>query len=191
MRRHGFTVAALVSALGLSACMGDVGDAGSSLRAVDEGAMTSQTLYMVPDVSAIPLTALELEQEGIDVSAATPVRVEIFDDVAVAWFAPAGEAIISRSSIVAMWRVVERQPIAGELEGGEPGVSSYTQPVTTVTLVIDSTPTTTEEQLADGIDTQVTTRPIEQTIIDFLDRVGTPEEMWYVGRLIGYHPGCI
>lgn len=192
MRTYGITLGALTLALGLLGCAGDVGESGSLLRAVDEDAMTSQVLYMAPDVSAIPLTLGQLEEQGVDPAVATPVRVEIFDDIAVAWFAPAGEAVISRSSIIALWTVVNRQPIAGELADGA-GIS-VTEPTDgfEVPRLVGDEPVSNETQLRDGIDVQyVTTTPVEQTIIDFMDRVGTPEELWFLGQLGGYHPGCI
>lgn len=193
MRKVGITVAVLASALGMWGCAGDVGDAGGMLRAVDEGAMTSQVLYMVPDVSAIPLTAAQLDEEGIDVTLATPVRVEIFDEVAVAWFAPDGEAIVSRSSIVAMWQVVNRQPTAGEV-ANDPGASGtvYTPPTDVLIATFEGQTTTNETRLVDGVEEQVAvTTPVEQTIIDFFDRVGTPEEAIFIEWLSTYHPGCI
>ncbi len=199
MRNLG-TMLALATALGLLGCMGDIsesnlaGDVSQTefLRAVDEDAMTSQVLYMVPDVSPVPLTAAQLEELAIDATLATPVRVEIFDEVAVAWFAPAGEAVISRNSIVAMWTVLQRTPIAGELEAGPPTVASDIEPRATTMLIETEQPNSTENRLIEGISAQTrVTNPVEQTIIDFFDLVGTPEEMLIIAILSGYHPGCI
>lgn len=183
MRITQWMLVALAGAL-MAACSADVADSGGYLRAVDEDAMTSQTLYMVPEASVYPMTAAALEAEGLAETDAIPVRVEILDDVAVAWFAPAGEAVISVDSIVALWRVVDRQPIAGEVTPGErPEVIEalpYVEAEVTLTLDADETH---EVQTVDP-------GGAAATIVDFYDRLGTPEEWWMLNVLRNHHPGC-
>jgi hypothetical protein len=190
MRKTLFTMVAVLGALAAQGCASDVGDAGATLRAVDEGTLTSQVLYMAPDVSAIPLAAAELEALGVDRADATPVRVEVFDDVAVAWHAPYGEPVITREGIVALWSVVNRVPTAGELEAGEsPVVVSPSG--TSETPTVAWSPSGVAAEVEEDLSQTPTVSTAEQTIIDFFDRVGTPEELWFVGQLAGYHPGCI
>lgn len=173
-------------------CAGDIGDQGALLRGVDEGAMTSQVLYMVPELSAIPLTASELEAEGIDASTATPVRIEVFDEVAVAWFAPEGVPVIDRNSIVAIWSVVQRQTIAGELEPGtEISVNTPQETPSVAQIQPGATPSSTPYITNARVDLDLAPyAQVGQTIIDFFDRIGTPEDIEYFAIIAGYHPGC-
>ncbi len=190
MRKVWISVSALLWALGLWGCAGDVGGSDSLLRAVDEDAMTSQVLYMAPDVSAVPLTASQLEAQGVDQRLATPVRIEIFDDMAVAWHAPEGQAIIARDSIVAVWDVVQRREISGELsEAPGLGTSVITPGSTDVVVDLDETPTI-DVDLANLGAQEIGPTPAEQTIIDFLDRLGSDLEQFYIARIVFYHPGC-
>ncbi|HJL15519.1 MAG TPA: hypothetical protein RMH99_07690 [Sandaracinaceae bacterium LLY-WYZ-13_1] len=197
MRWTKTTGAALVAAsMMLAGCASDVSDSGAPLTRVDRDAMMSQLLYLAPEHAARPLTASELEDRGVDRREAVPVRVEVFEDIAVAWFAPDGEAIIGRDTIVSLWYVVEPEnveTIANEVEGG--GGYDVTEPPTVdaTDYVLDgpvtTTATTTEierEQL------EVTPYdPTRERIIEFFDRVGTPEELLIVEELGGYHPGCL
>lgn len=188
MRTYGMVVAALM-ALGGWGCAGDVAGSSGLLRAVDEQALTSQVLYMVPDVSALPLTQSQLGELQVDPSMATPVRVEVFDELAVAWFAPAGEAIISRSSIVALWEVVHRTPTAGRVANDPSPTDSYVVPSSTPVVTLDPGARATTNETVPSL-VRVTS-PAEQTIIEFFDRLGTPEEAAFVEIVSGYHPGCI
>lgn len=184
MRIQKLMILAAAAAL-LAACGADVGEAGTRL-VVDEAVVTGEVLYVLPDVSQVPFTAHELEVLGIDESEAIPVRVEVFEDIAVAWFAPDGEARIGRDWIVALWRV-QRTPVDGELAGSEaPTVS----PSGTVSGEVD--PTT----IVDMGDTyEIELRPevqnsAEMTIIEFWDRLGTPDEISMLEELYQHHPGC-
>ena len=186
--RHLRTMLAAMAAVGMMAgCASDVGDESAHLVRVDAGAMMGQQLFMVPELSAVPLTRVELEAQGVDEAEAIPVRVEIFESIAVAWFAPGGEALIGRDMIVALWRV---QPIAGEVASDAP--YDVTEPpalVESVAFVQDSSNATNEVDPS-----QVTATPydaVADRIIDFFDRAGTPDELAIIEELGGYHPGCL
>lgn len=183
--KHLRTMLATMAAVGLLAgCATEVGDGSEALVRVDADAMMAQQLFMVPELSAMPLTRGELDAEGVDETSAIPVRVEIFEDIAVAWFAPDGAALIGREFIVALWRVV---PIAGEVAPGE--VTDVTVPPTLTTSL-----TYVREEIAEVDPEQVTTSPYQDAadrIIEFYDRAGTPDEAIMIRELGGYHPGCL
>jgi hypothetical protein len=176
---------ALIGAIG---CAG-VGETNETLRAVDEDALTTRLLYLRPELSPFPVTAGELEASGEDPATAIPVRVEVYDDLAVAWYAPGGEPLIGRDSIVALWDVVDRQPISGEVDQREPvTVIEPDRPV-----YIDEVPRSLEDAPAEA-QQQRTSVPLDEvraTIIDFYDRVGTPDQIWMIEELAEAHPGCI
>lgn len=177
------TMLALAGAL-VVACGADVGEHGTRL-VIDEAQVTSELLYMMPDVSQVPFTARELTAQGIDPAEAIPVRVEVYDNTAVAWFAPDGVARIGRDWIIALWQA-ERVPVSDETWTGDapetnrPGNGYY-----------------------EGSDINVEARPSYDiqlngvpesagaiAIIDFLDRLGTPAELELYEELIQRHPGC-
>ena len=117
-----------LGALAAQGCASDIGDHGATLRAVHEGTLTSQVLYMASDVSAIPLTAAELEAQGVDPASATPVRIEVFDDVAVAeidpWLQP-GETERLKAALEAAgtkWNFLPFRPglVGGHCIGVDP-----------------------------------------------------------------------
>lgn len=169
------------------ACASDVDPTTSTLRIVDEDAVTSQLLYMAPELSPYPMTEATLQREGIDVVDAIPVRIEVFDEVAVAWYAPGGEAIINMDNVIALWSVVDRQQTAGELDRTNPaevgGVDAIVQ--------TDATGVETELPMLDvGFDAQDAVDVRASAIIDFFDRVGTAEEAFMARRLREDHPGC-
>ncbi|MFK7987452.1 MAG: hypothetical protein AB8I08_15630 [Sandaracinaceae bacterium] len=170
----------------LAGCSSDVSDTGSALHEVDVELITSQTLYVVPDM-LVPLTAEEAE--GYE--DAIPVRVELLENTAVAWYAPEGEAIVSRETIIALWGVVERTPINDTLAAGEePSVV-----LTPGTNEAASLPSLLPEYEGVLVDSELTvTNPrnsAETAILDFLDRLGSPEELPMMRELGGAHPGCI
>jgi hypothetical protein len=169
----------------LAACGADVGDSGSALRLVNEDAITSQVLYMLPEVSQVPYTALEMEERGLDTQAAIPIRVEVYDEVAVAWFAPGGEALVGRDHIVALWQVLDRTPIVDEVDPGS--APSLVGPTPFIEVDFDLA----EQPDVDQELTTVPTSAAAQAIIDFWDRAGTPDEIWMLGVLANSHPGCI
>ena len=179
--KNGLLVA--LALVGAAACSADVGDRGDTLRAIDEQAMTSQLLYLLPDVSPFPMNAADLAASGEDTTSAIPIRVEVFDDIAVAWFAPGGAARVNRQGIVALWRVENRTPIAGELENNpetgvvNPGIAPIfvgdqlsSEAIVTQTIPVDE---------------------VQQTILDFFDILNTQEEVGALIRLGLYHPGCL
>jgi len=168
----------------LVACGADVGEHGTTL-VIDEAQVTSDVLYMMPDVSQVPFSAIELEEQGIDPSAAIPVRVEVFESTAVAWFAPDGQARVGGDWIIALWSV-ERVPVSDETASGiAPDVRRPDETIETAEPNADSRP---------GYDIQLDQVPEHAgavAIIDFLDRLGTPAELDLVEELISYHPGCL
>jgi len=190
----------------LVACGADVGEATSRL-AVNEDLMTNEVLYVLPDVSQVPFTARELETLGFAPAEAIPVRVEIFEDIAVAWFAPDGEARIGRDWIVALWRVqrASAQELArGELPSGAAAVSDDTfsdaPPAVNAPAYHDDAAT-----LGPGATYEIEARPelrggaevggaevggAEVTLIEFWDRLGTPDELTMLEELYQHHPGC-
>lgn len=192
MRIHKRLMLAVAAAL-LAACGADVGEAGARL-VVDEDLMTSEVLYVLPDVSTVPFTARELDGLGIDEAEAIPVRVEIFEDIAVAWFAPDGEARIGRDWIVALWSVergrVERAsseapnatPIVGEVEAGE---APTVNPSLSADVEAPAAAGTYDIELRPELQTAA-----EATIIEFWDRLGTPDELQMLEELYAHHPGC-
>lgn len=185
MRIHNRLMLGLVAAL-LAACGADVGEAGTRL-VVDEDLMTSEVLYVLPDVSTVPFTARELEVLGIDEAEAIPVRVEIFEDISVAWFAPDGEARIGRDWIVALWRVHHGSatPISGELEGSEPPTVNATAGSYAGEAAVLDNGGTYDIEMRPELQTGA-----ESTIIEFWDRLGTPDELQMLEELYAHHPGC-
>ena len=171
----------------VAACGADVGEHGTRL-VVDEARVPSEVLYMLPDVSQVPFTAAELAAQGTDVSEAIPVRVELFDGVAVAWFAPDGVARIGGDWIVALW-AVERVHVSDDVRGGDapetraPGVGTAT--------TYEGSGDVRENRQSFDIQLNVTEHPGALAIIDFLDRLGTPAERILLEELITYHPGCL
>ncbi len=166
-----------------AACGADVGEHGTRL-VIDEAQVTSDVLYMLPDVSQVPFTAIELEEQGIDASEAIPVRVEVFDSMAVAWFAPDGEARIGGDWIIALWSV-ERVPVSGETAADTPEVRQPGEAFEAADVNVDTRP---------DYDIQVEQVPNHAgavAIVDFLDRLGTPAELDLVEELIAFHPGCL
>ena len=177
-------VLALVGALAV-ACGADVGEVGTRL-VVDEARVTSEVLYMLPEISQVPFTALELEEQGIDRSQAIPIRIEIFENTSVAWFAPDGEARIGRDWIVALWSV-ERTPISDDTYAeGTPEVNVPASNYIGGAATLDSRPNYDIEL------TQVVgLSAAESRIIEFVDRLGSPDELAALEELVTAHPGCL
>lgn len=178
-----------IVALGATACAADVTSSETGLvAAVDEGAVTGQLLYM-HDVSAMPLTAEDLTELGIDESDALPVRVEILDGVAVAWFAPEGEALYGQENIVALWEVLDRAepqdvtPIYNETHPNDPSPTVVPHRVTG----------TYHPEAEIGVEQDVGTlpmNPVGEAIIDWYNKVGSPDELQYLQLLQTQHTGC-
>ncbi len=175
---------------GLTACSADVGERGDTLRAVDEQAMVSQLLYMRLDVSPFPMTAADLEASGEDATLAVPIRVEVFDEIAVAWFAPGGVARVNRSGIIAVWRVENRTPTGGELDNdAEIGLV-----VPGGVDIFLGDPLTANPSIARPEANQTSDLPREvvvRAIIDFFDILNTQDEARIIATIGGYHPGCL
>ena len=92
--------------LGLLGCASETGTGSSSsgLTWVRKADFENQILYYDARVSAAPLTAEEIG----DTSSAIPVQVVFYEDAAVAWFAPEGNARIGdHTAVVASWPVME------------------------------------------------------------------------------------
>jgi hypothetical protein len=173
-------------ALSLVGCAADIGENGSTLRRVNERAMTSQVLYLAAGI-AVPLTAEQMEAEGHDFASAVPVRVEIFENTAVAWYAPEGEAVLGVENIRALWQV-ERQEISDEIvPDGEGEGEGETTPDTTNTLRQDIPGLGTDLQ----IDRETLWNPVGTVIIDFVDEYGSSEEAWMLEEIGSSHPGCL
>ncbi|MGE0786961.1 MAG: hypothetical protein AB7S26_14910 [Sandaracinaceae bacterium] len=172
-----------MAALLATACSADVTGSGTELiAAVDEDAVTTQLLYM-HDIAALPLTESDLVDLGIDVADATPVRVEVYDGVAAAFFAPDGVALYGRDNIVALWDVLDRQTIADETHN--PGSTPVVNP---------NIGTVGQYNLQDEIgirpDVVATPDTTGATIINWYNRVGGAEELRLLQRLERGHPGC-
>lgn len=184
MRTVRLVILALAGVL-MSSCGAPVGEVGTRL-VVDEVQVTSDVLYMLPEISQVPFTALELTEQEIDPSQAIPIRVEIFESIAVAWFAPDGEARIGRDWIVALW-TVERIPVSDETySDGEPTVSVPTSNYIDADAILD-------RRSSYDIELNQVVRPsaAETTILEFLDRLGSPEELAAIQELVSAHPGCL
>ncbi|MCB9592341.1 MAG: hypothetical protein H6719_06385 [Sandaracinaceae bacterium] len=175
-------LAALAGAL-MIACGADVGESGTRL-VIDEAQVTSETLYMLPDVSQVPYTLAELNAQGIDPTEAIPVRVEVFENVAVAWFAPDGVARIGGDWIIALWSV-ERVAISDETARGDaPEITTPGTYYNGADINVEARP---------SYDIQLTNVPEHAgaiAIVDFLDRLGTAAELELYEELITHHPGC-
>lgn len=182
MRTLRMMVLALAGVL-MVACGADVGEHGTRL-VVDEAQMTSEVLYMLPEVSQVPFTALELQEQNIEPSSAIPVRVEIYEGTAVAWFAPDGEARIGADWIIALWSV-DRVPVSNETAAD--GTGSIRTPGQTV----DATDLNVPSRPDYDIQLNDTTHPGEVAIIDFADLLGTPVEFQHFEEIVNYHPGCL
>ena len=181
------TILSTLGALALLAgCSADVADTGAPLRQVDVDAMTSQTLYIATE-SALPLTVEDLAARGIAEDEAIPVRVEIFETTAVAWYAPAGEPVVSRDTIIALWQVVGRTEIANPT--ADPADQPVQEPAYVVDLVsdLDYQP----DFPGSGVEQVDTTSGAEAAILDFMDRLGSPDEIPMIAELGTYHPGCL
>ena len=175
--------------LGAVGCATDVGERTDTLRAVDESALTTQLLFMQPELSPFPMTAAELDERGTDRAEAVPVAIEVYDTVAVAWFAPDGEPIIGRDTIVALWSVVERaQPAAGTVREDE--LITVVEPGD-VTIFVDLAESNTLEDEVQHPRTELPLDAVGRTIIDFWDRLGSPEELAMLSILQDAHPGCL
>ncbi len=174
-----------LAALLASACSADVTSSEGLLAEVDEATVTDQLLYM-HDMSPVPMTVNDLEALGVDPANAIPVRVEIFDTIAVAWFAPEGEAIIDRDYIVALWEVVDRgTPLRDETFSPE-------QPTPVINpgeIVVGQY----NVQAELGLDLEV--GQIDQgaagvAIINWHNKAGTQEELRMMRLLQTHHTGC-
>ncbi|MGE0786092.1 MAG: hypothetical protein AB7S26_10415 [Sandaracinaceae bacterium] len=191
-------IAAALATL-LTACGADIGERGTSL-VVDEGFVTGEVLYVLPDVSQVPFTAREIQALGFDESQAIPVRVEIFEDIAVAWFAPDGNARIGREWIVALWRVqrttMSRTIADGLVQSGEPSIVAAPSTSNATSNAASNGHDATAAVLAEGVDgydielRTETQSAAEVTVIEFRDRLGTPEELSMLEELYLHHPGC-
>jgi hypothetical protein len=102
----------VVSALlGLLGCASEPGTGSSAtgLTWVRKADFENRVLYYDARISASPLTAEEMG----DTSSAIPVQVTFYEDAAVAWWAPGGEARIGDpAAVVASWPVVENAETA-------------------------------------------------------------------------------
>ncbi len=192
MRTH--SIACVVLALAFAGCSQDVGERGASLRMVDAEALTSQVLYMVPELAATPFTSDQLAEEGVAVETAIPIRVEIVENLAVAWFAPDGEPIFSRDTIVAIWPIVNAEQISND-ELSRDGTTILTPDATYETAQIEElalVATTPTYESADApLAPTSTTTPAEDAIVDFFNRVGTLDEAELWEQIVPYHPGCL
>lgn len=186
MRTRTTSLLSLFAAFGLLlGCSADIADGSAALHEVDVQALTSQTLYLVPD-SLVPLTA----EEAAGYDEALPVRVELLEDTAVAWYAPAGEAIISRETILALWTIEQRTEISDAVAAGEePAVASATEEPDSAAPYLELPGS------ADPIESElILVNPqsaAETAILDFFDRLGSPEEIPMLREIGGAHPGCI
>jgi len=179
----------IVAAIGgLYACASDVGERTDTLRVVDQNAITGQLLYMQPQASPYPMTAAQLAESGTDVNEAIPVRIEVFDDLAVAWFAPEGVARVNRDGIIAAWDVVERTPTSGELDNAEVGV---VEPGDQDVFVVVADPSGVHvDNPAQAARVELPANAIDLAILDFQD-LFTLEELRVIQELTGHHPGCL
>lgn len=174
-------------ALLVGACSADTGTTStpSLLAEVNETRLTSELLYM-HDMSPVPLTENDLQAHGIDRMDAIPVRVEVFDEIAVAWFAPDGEAIVSTDNIVALWDVIERgTPVENE---------TYIphQPETVIIpgeIVVGNHNVEEEFGINVDIGVDVTTAP-EVALMDWYNLVGTQDELRALRLMELHHEGC-
>ncbi|MBN4049488.1 hypothetical protein JYT86_00350 [bacterium AH-315-N03] len=175
----------------VGACTADVGERTDTLRAIDEQAMTSQLLFLRPDISPFPMTSLELEESGTDVTLAIPIRVEVFEELAVAWFAPGGVARVTRDGVIAVWEVENYVPLSGELNNNaEVGlVVAGDAPV----FLYDpreassSVPRAPSEQIT-GLEASSNLR---DTILDFYNILTNDRQATIFAQIGGFHPGCL
>lgn len=175
----------VVLAMLVGACAADTDTTSTSdlLAEVDEATVTNQVLY-VHDVSPVPLTAADLASFGVDTADAIPVRVEIFEGVAVAWFAPEGEGIIDRDFIVGLWDVVDRStPTAGETAPADPA------PTNAPTGMVVGT-YTVARVLGEETEVGELRTAAEVALIDWFNRAGTVDELRLMRLLVEHHPGC-
>ena len=108
----------------------------------------------------------------------------VYNDVAVAWRAPNGVAQLGRANIVALWEVVDPQPIDNEVAPGT--IWTVTNPGTI--------------NVANGVSTQNiptqvpgsanVTGTFETVLVDFMNRLGDADELLMLQRLNAAHPGC-
>ena len=149
--------------------------------------MQGADLFYLRGVSDLPLTAAQVADLGNVGVDAVPVKVEIYDDVAVAFFAPNGVAQANRAGIVALWAVVDPHPIdgtSGALRPGDVWTVNTPDVAGTATLPIQSTPTTITE-------TVNTTNYVGVRLVDFFNRLGDADELLLLQRLNAAHPGCL
>jgi hypothetical protein len=183
MRRGFLTIGMMGLVAALVGCAAEVGPATAGLAAADVDALTTQTLYLVDGVDR-PLTLAEVE-EG---QRAIPVRVEVFENSAAAWYAPNDEAIISRDTLLALWEVYDT------VEGATPTNGVLSDVGTPV--VVDSARTEEEPSFEvpgqdAEIDVEVRSAPGLAILTDFEDRLLDPEMARLMRDVLSGHPGCL
>ena len=165
----------------LMGCAADADPTSETLLEVDVERVTGEVLYYAPEISEVPFAATELAEWNLTTADAIPIRIEVFETTAVAWYAPEGEAIIGRDTIMALWSVTHVTPIDGRVEGGSDGNSTDTG----VAVVFTGNGDLGRDFVIVG------PTNVEKTLIDFADRVGSFDEAQAIEELGAYHPGCI
>ncbi|MBK8170597.1 MAG: hypothetical protein IPK60_09675 [Sandaracinaceae bacterium] len=186
-----FWAAAMVglSLMGGVGCAADtstptVSNNGEALDYVNVHDIENQLFYIDSTVSDRPMTAEELG----DTSNAIPVRIKFYDEFAIAWWAPDGEARMGvRGAMMSAFQIYNAQQISGEVNAD--GNGSVTTP-TTPSTVNPLTPITHIPNLPAGVTIRTTLPAAVGRVWVSWARVfaNNPNLIRMVAR---YHPGCI
>lgn len=159
-----------------------VSSSGDALEYVNIADVESKLFYLDSSVSDRPMTAEELG----DVTNAIPVRIKFYDEFAIAWWAPDGNARMGvRGALMAAFEIHNATEISGDVNAD--GHGSISHPSTTSNPLA---PVTNIPNVAPGIAVHATLpRAISNVWVSWA-RVfqNNPNLIRMVAR---YHPGCI
>ncbi len=177
--------ALLLLTAGCSTAVDGVDGATESLSLVRKADFEDQLMYINLAISPVPMTA----EEAGDLDEAIPVVMRFYEDWAVAWYAPDGEALTRNpNDAIRMWQVLgntdDIQVLSGDLSSDEDATT--TEP--------EAPPSNPNLEMAP---IQIDTTPSFQlpgdmaanrafAIIDWI------EDAYLEWQLIapGFHPGC-
>lgn len=176
------TASLLAAALLLGGCMTGTGpdDSRAPLEKVQKADYDGDVLWLEPGADR-PVFESRLD----DVETANPVRVEFYEDLAVAWYAPEGEALYGHQNIMGLWRIWDHtsdpQPLSDDVA-----------PDDETTRYEPSLPELVPEEDEPQFDTtDVTVSSLPYAILDWRNRFGEPVQDELIQTLYTRHPGCL
>lgn len=176
-----------MTVLGGAGCASDtsataVGTAGEALDYVSVQEIESQLLYIDSTVSDRPMTAAELG----DISNAIPVRVKFYDEFAIAWWAPDGEARMGvRGAMMSAFQIYNATPTSGDVNSdGHGSVHTPTTPTNPITPAAHIPNIPAGSVIHTTLPTAITRVWVSWSRVF----ANNPNLLRMVAR---YHPGCI